>query len=603
MHSVTASVLERITERSRETRQQYLEDMAAARRDGPARAALSCSNLAHVFAASGGDKADIRQLRIPNVGIVTAYNDMLSAHQPFERYPDILREAARSLKATAQVAGGVPAMCDGITQGRAGMELSLISRDVIAMSAAIALSHDAFDAAIMLGVCDKIVPGLMIAAARFGHLPIVFVPAGPMPSGIPNPEKARVRQRYATGDATREELLEVEALSYHAAGTCTFYGTANSNQFLMEAMGLHAPGAAFVAPNTPLRDALTREGMRLATAATWLRQDYRPFAKVVDARSFVNATVALLASGGSTNHAIHLVAMARACGLLMDWEDLARLSAATPLMARVYPNGNADVNHFQAAGGTQFMIRELMNAGLMIADAQTMAGPGLSAYTLEPYLADGVLAWRPSVERSLDETVLRPAGNAFDSEGGLKLVQGNMGRAIVKVSAVPAARRAIIAPARVYDHQEALAAEFKEGKLDGLDFVAVVRFQGPRANGMPELHSLTPALGVLQDRGQRVALLTDGRMSGASGAVLAAIHVTPETVCAGPIGKVRNGDVIRIDADAGILHAQVMDETWADRPNAEVLAARVQGAGRDMFGLFRRHALSAEEGGGLELWT
>jgi phosphogluconate dehydratase len=590
-------------ERSRETRRQYLEDMAAARRDGPARAALSCANLAHVFAASGEDKGGLRQLQIPNIGVVTAYNDMLSAHQPFERYPDILREAARNLKATAQVAGGVPAMCDGVTQGRDGMELSLISRDVIAMSTAIALSHDAFDAALMLGVCDKIVPGLMIAAARFGHLPILFVPAGPMPSGIPNPEKAKVRKRYAAGEASREELLEAEAQSYHAPGTCTFYGTANSNQFLMEAMGLHVPGSAFVAPNTPLREALTREAAKLVLASCGLRGQYRPFAAMIDERSFVNATAALLASGGSTNHAIHLVAMARACGIIMDWEDLSRLSSVTPLLARVYPNGSADVNHFQAAGGTQFMIRELIKAGLMYGDAITMAAGGLSAYTYEPHLIDGALNWRPGVERSLDESVLRPASQPFDSEGGLKLVSGNLGRAIVKVSAVPPNSRSITAPVRVYDHQSALTADFKAGKLDGVDFVAVIRFQGPRANGMPELHALTPPLSVLQDRGQRVALLTDGRMSGASGAVLAAIHTTPETVCGGPLGKLRDGDVVCINAAAGLLEAQVPHEEWVKRPQAEEHADRPRGVGRDMFGLIRSHAASAEEGGGIALWT
>lgn len=599
MHPVVVEVLERIRSRSRETRAAYLEDMAAAKPDGPARAALSCANLAHVFAASGDDKSGLRQLRIPNIGIVTAYNDMLSAHQPFERFPDIIREAARAHKATAQVAGGVPAMCDGVTQGRGGMELSLFSRDVIALSAAVALTHDAFDAALMLGVCDKIVPGLVIAAARFGHLPILFAPAGPMPSGIPNPEKAKVRKRYAVGEATREELLEAEAQSYHAAGTCTFYGTANSNQFLMEAMGLHVPGAAFVAPNTPLRDALTREAVRLLVAHSPLGPSYRPFAEVIDERSFINAIVALLASGGSTNHAIHLVAMAAACGVVIDWEDLSRLSSVTPLLARVYPNGVADVNHFQAAGGTQFVIRELIALGVMIGDAETMAGPGLSAYTHEPYLADGELAWRAAPAASLDESVLRAASNPFDAEGGLRLVQGNLGRAVVKVSSVPADRRSILAPARIYDDQAALAADFNAGRLDGLDFVAVVRFQGPQANGMPELHSLTPALSVMQDRGQRVALLTDGRMSGASGAVLAAIHATPEVLTGGPLGKLRDGDPVRIDAAAGVLEAQVNAEVWADRPVAVRPPQRMQGLGREMFGLFRAHAASAEEGGGI----
>ena len=603
MHPVVVEVLERIRGRSRDSRAAYLEDMMAARQDGPARARLSCSNLAHVFAASGDDKGGLRQLRIPNIGIVTAYNDMLSAHQPFERFPELIRDAARTYKATAQVAGGVPAMCDGVTQGRGGMELSLFSRDVIALSAAVALSHDAFDAALMLGVCDKIVPGLVIAAARFGHLPILFAPAGPMPSGIPNPEKAKVRKRYAVGEATREELLEAEAQSYHAAGTCTFYGTANSNQFLMEAMGLHVPGAAFVAPNTPLREALTREAVRLLVAHSPLSGAYRPFAEVIDERSFINAMVALLASGGSTNHAIHLVAMAAACGIVIDWEDLSRLSSVTPLLARVYPNGVADVNHFQAAGGTQFVIRELISLGVLCADAMTMAGPGLSAYTQEPYLSDGRLAWREAPATTLDTSVLRPGSDPFDGEGGLRLVQGNLGRAVVKVSAVPVDRRAITVPARVYDSQEALAEDFASGKLNGIDFVAVVRFQGPQANGMPELHSLTPALSVMQDRGQRVALLTDGRMSGASGAVLAAIHATPEVLSGGPLGKLRDGDVVRIDAVAGVLEAQVSAEIWAARALPERNPERVRGLGRDMFGLFRANAASAEEGGGIFSWA
>ncbi len=603
MHPVVVEVLERIRGRSRDSRAAYLEDMMAARQDGPARARLSCSNLAHVFAASGDDKGGLRQLRIPNIGIVTAYNDMLSAHQPFERFPELIRDAARTYKATAQVAGGVPAMCDGVTQGRGGMELSLFSRDVIALSAAVALSHDAFDAALMLGVCDKIVPGLVIAAARFGHLPILFAPAGPMPSGIPNPEKAKVRKRYAVGEATREELLEAEAQSYHAAGTCTFYGTANSNQFLMEAMGLHVPGGAFVAPNTPLREALTREAVRALVAHSSLSGAYRPFAEVIDERSFINAMVALLASGGSTNHAIHLVAMASASGIVIDWEDLSRLSSVTPLLAQVYPNGVADVNHFQAAGGTQFVIRELISLGVLCADAMTMAGPGLSAYTQEPYLSDGRLAWREAPATTLDPSVLRPGSDPFDGEGGLRLVQGNLGRAVVKVSAVPVDRRAITAPARVYDSQEALAEDFATGKLNGIDFVAVVRFQGPQANGMPELHSLTPALSVLQDRGQRVALLTDGRMSGASGAVLAAIHATPEVLSGGPLGKLRDGDVVRIDAAAGVLEAQVSAEIWAARAVPRRNPERVRGLGRDMFGLFRANAASAEEGGGIFSWA
>ncbi|MGD2134219.1 MAG: phosphogluconate dehydratase, partial [Maricaulaceae bacterium] len=535
MNAAIETVRQRIEERSRNLRATYLDDMAAAKSAGPARAALSCSNLAHAFAAAEGDKEAVKELQIPNLGIVTAFNDMLSAHQPFERFPEVIKAAARTHKATAQVAGGVPAMCDGVTQGRDSMELSLFSRDVIALSAAVALSHEAFDAALMLGVCDKIAPGLFIAAARFGHLPIVFAPAGPMPSGIPNPEKAKVRKAYAAGQASRAELLEVEAASYHAPGTCTFYGTANSNQFLLEAMGLHVPGGAFVQPNTPLREAMTAEAVRLALAGSALGDDYRPFARVIDARSIVNAMVALNASGGSTNHALHLVAMARACGLIIDWNDLAEVSAVTPLLARIYPNGAADVNHFQAAGGTQLLIRELIDAGLLFPEVETAAGTGLAAYAREPFLKDGVLAWRDAPEESLDLDIVRPVADPFDAEGGLRLVSGNLGRAIVKVSAVPAECRTIEAPVRIFDDQAALTKAFEAGALDGGDLVAAVRFQGPRANGMPELHKLTPPLSVLQDRGQRVALLTDGRMSGASGAVLAAIHVTPEAADGGPL--------------------------------------------------------------------
>ncbi len=603
MHASIEAVRERIETRSRETRAQYLEDMEAARRDGPARAALSCSNLAHVMAASLDDKGDMKGLQIPNIGIVTAFNDMLSAHQPFERFPDVIKAAAREARSTAQVAGGVPAMCDGVTQGQDSMDLSLFSRDVIALSAAVSLSHEAFDSAIMLGVCDKIAPGLFIAAARFGQLPILFAPAGPMPSGIPNPEKARVRKLYAKGEATREELLEVEAASYHAPGTCTFYGTANSNQFLLEIMGLHAPGSAFVAPNTPLRDAITKETVRLAASTTHLGNDYRPFAQVIDSRSIINAIVALNASGGSTNHAMHLVAMAAACGFVIDWNDLAEVSKVTPLLARIYPNGTADVNHFQAAGGTQFVIRELIKAGLAYGDVRTGAGEGLHAYTREPYLDGDTLKWRDIPDHSLDTDILRPADDPFDDEGGLRLVRGNLGRAIVKVSAVPSDARAIEAPVRVYTDQPSLEADVKSGALDGKDVVALVRFQGPKANGMPELHKLTPHLSVLQDRGQRVALLTDGRMSGASGAVLAAIHVTPEAASGGPLAKVRDGDVIRIDAAAGVLEAKVNAEEWSRREPETLRVNRTQGVGRELFTLFRDHAADAEAGGGPLYWS
>ena len=596
LHPVVERVTARIAERSRRLRGDYLARMDAARLDGPARRELGCGNIAHAFAAAGADKAQLRNGSGGNLGIVTAYNDMLSAHQPLEQYPALVRMAARNAGGSAQVAGGVPAMCDGVTQGRAGMELSLFSRDAIAMATAISLSHAMFDGALMLGVCDKIVPGLLIGALGFGHLPAIFVPAGPMPSGIPNRQKAEVRQRYALGKASREELLDAEAASYHAPGTCTFYGTANSNQMLMEVMGLHMPGSAFVAPGTPLRDALTVAATEQALRISALGSDYRPLARTVDEKAIVNAMVGLAATGGSTNHALHLVAIARAAGLVIDWDDLDELSKATPLLARVYPNGAADVNHFHAAGGLGFVIRELIDAGLLHPDIACVHGGDLRQQALEPFLDGITLRWREPPARSLDASVLRGVAAPFDSEGGLRRLQGNLGRATVKISAVAPEFRRIEAPARIFESQDALLDAFKADQLDG-DFVAVVRGQGPRANGMPELHKLTPTLAALQDRGQRVALLTDGRMSGASGKVLAAIHVTPEAACRGPLAKLRDGDPVRIDAEAGTMEALVEAGAWAARACAKpALAGNHLGHGRELFGLMRRQVGAAEQG-------
>jgi phosphogluconate dehydratase len=604
LHPTTERVTARIAERSRRLREAYLAKIdAAIARDAPARQRLSCGNLAHAFAASGSDKDALKAGRKPNIGIVTAYNDMLSAHQPMEHYPTLIRMAARNAGGSAQVAGGVPAMCDGVTQGQIGMELSLFSRDTVALATAVSLSHETFDAALMLGVCDKIVPGLLIGALSFGHLPTLFVPAGPMPSGLPNKEKAAVRQRYADGKATREELLEAESASYHSPGTCTFYGTANSNQMLMEVMGLHLPGTAFVNPNTPLRDALTVAATEQALRITALTDNYRPIGRTVDEKAIVNAIAGLAATGGSTNHAIHLVAIARAAGLLIDWDDLDEISQVTPLLARVYPNGSADVNDFHRAGGLGFVIRELIDAGLMHGDLLCVHGGDLRQQTQVPELDGTRLIWRETAPSSGDTAILRPVAEPFDREGGLRCVQGNLGRAVVKISAVASEHRAITAPARVFASQDDLLKAFKAGALnphDGFDgnFVAVIIGQGPRANGMPELHKLTPTLGLLQDRGQRVALLTDGRMSGASGKVLAAIHVTPEAACNGAIGKLRDGDMIRIDAEAGIMQADVAAEEWAERvPRALDLAANRVGVGRELFGLMRVQVGSAEEGG------
>jgi phosphogluconate dehydratase len=600
VHPRVAEVTERVRERSRDSRAVYRGRIARLRDAGPSRARLSCGNLAHGFAACGADaKAKLAGDVVPNLAIVTAYNDMLSAHQPYERFPDLIRQAAREVGGVAQVAGGVPAMCDGVTQGQPGMELSLFSRDVIAMSAGIALSHNMFDAAVFLGICDKIVPGLLMAALAFGHLPAVFVPGGPMTSGLPNDEKARIRQLYAEGKVGRAELLEAESKSYHGPGTCTFYGTANSNQMLMEIMGLHLPGASFVNPNTPLRDALTREAAKRALALTALGNEYTPVGEVIDERAIVNGIVGLHATGGSTNHTLHLVAIARAAGIDITWDDFSDLSEVVPLLARIYPNGVADVNHFHAAGGMGFLIGELLDAGLLHEDVRTVWGTGLSGYRVEVHLdAEGEVRRSSATQSSHDRAVLRPASDSFQDTGGLKLLSGNLGRAVIKTSAVKPERHVVEAQAIVFHSQSELMDAFKAGRLDR-DFVAVVRFQGPRANGMPELHKLTPPLGVLQDRGHRVALVTDGRMSGASGKVPAAIHVTPEAESGGPIGRIRDGDVIRVDAVAGRLEALVDPDEWAARTAvAADLSGNDFGTGRELFTTFRAAAMPAEMGGG-----
>lgn len=597
LNPIVAEVTARIVERSRETRSDYLSRMDAARDSGAGRAKLSCANWAHAFAGQTiADKLTAMDGSKPNIGVVTAYNDMLSAHQPFERFPDLIRKAVREVGATAQVAGGTPAMCDGVTQGRPGMELSLFSRDVIAMSTGVALTHDAFDAAMMLGVCDKIVPGLFMGALAFGHLPIVFAPAGPMPSGIPNAEKARIRAEYAQGLVDRPTLLASEIGSYHSPGTCTFYGTANSNQMMMELGGLHLPSTAFVHPETGLRDALTAAAARRTVELA--RTGESRMADVISEKSIVNMIVALLATGGSTNHAIHLVAMARAAGVLIDWTDMDQLSSVTPLLARVYPNGSADVNAFQAAGGVAFVARELAMAGNLHTDVVTVMGQGIEAYFQEPSLVNGELVWRDGVSESLDRDILRPASDPFQKDGGLRLVQGDLGRAVIKVSAVKPENRIVEAPAAVFETQEDALQAFKDGKLFR-DVVLVLRFQGPRANGMPELHSLSPALSVIQDRGFKVAFVTDGRMSGASGKTPAAIHVSPEALAGGPLAHVRDGDIIRLDAEAGVLTTVgVLDLTA--RPLAVRSPANAHGAswgyGRDLFGAFRHVVTTAEEG-------
>ena len=591
------AVTQRIIARSRDARGRYLDRIAAAADAGPRRAHLSCGNQAHAYAAMGMDKDALATGRAPNLGIITTYNDMLSAHQPFETFPALIKDAARAAGATAQVAGGVPAMCDGVTQGQPGMELSLFSRDVIALATGVALSHNTFDSVVYLGVCDKIVPGLVIAAATFGHIPGVFLPAGPMVSGLPNDEKSKVRQQFASGEVGRDKLMEAEMASYHGPGTCTFYGTANSNQMLMEVMGLHLPGASFVNPGTPLRDALTAAGTRQALAITALGNDYRPVAEILDEKAFVNGIVGLMATGGSTNLVLHLPAMARAAGVLLELEDFDAISSATPLMAKVYPNGLADVNHFHAAGGLGYMIGELLSEGLLHPDTKTVAGDGLARYSQEPQLVDGVLGWVDGSGASLNDKILRPASDPFQLSGGLRELKGNLGHGVMKVSAVKPQHHTVEAPARVFDTQEAVKAAFKAGEFVS-DTVVVVRFQGPRANGMPELHSLTPMLAVLQDRGLKVALVTDGRMSGASGKVPSAIHVCPEAAAGGPLSRLRDGDLVRVDAASGQLDALGIDLA-AREVAAPDLSANRSGIGRELFEVFRQTVGDAKHGAGV----
>jgi len=599
MNKTLVAVTDRIRERSEGTRGRYLDGLnaLAGRKRGVER--MGCANIAHAVAAMpANDKLRIVAEKGPHLAIVTAYNDMLSAHQPYEGYPALLRDEAHRQGATAQVAGGVPAMCDGVTQGLPGMELSLFSRDTIAMGTAVALRHDVFDAALLLGICDKIVPGLLIGALHFGHLPCVFVPAGPMSSGLSNNAKAKVREQFAQGLVGREELLAAESAAYHGAGTCTFYGTANSNQMLLEAMGLHVPGAAFVHPHEPLREALTREAVRTALAITPKRR-YTPIGRLVDERAIVNAMVALLATGGSTNHLIHWVAVARSAGILIDWTDFSELSGVVPLLSRIYPNGSADVNQFQDAGGPAFVIRELLDAGLMHEDVLSVAGDSLRPFSTLPTLAAGGVAWTALPAESGDDTVVRTAAAPFSATGGLKLLDGNLGRAVIKVSAVPEDRHFVEAPVAIFSDQESMLAAFKAGELER-DVIVVVRFQGPQANGMPELHKLTPPLAVLQGKGFKVALVTDGRMSGASGKVPAAIHVSPEALMGGPLGKLREGDVVRMDAVNGHLIALVPADEWAAREQAvispELTEYNGHGLGRELFAGMRRNVKTAEEG-------
>jgi len=596
LNATIEDVTARIVARSADRRGTYLERMRAAASEGPRRAHLSCGNQAHAYAAMGGDKDRLTDERSPNLGIVTAYNDMLSAHQPFETYPDRIRAAARKVGATAQVAGGVPAMCDGVTQGQVGMELSLFSRDVIALAAGVALSHNTFDAAVYLGVCDKIVPGLVIAAGTFGYIPGVFVPAGPMVSGLPNDEKSKVRQQFAAGEIGRDKLMEAEMASYHGPGTCTFYGTANSNQMLMEFMGLHLPGASFVNPGTPLREALTEHAAQRAIAISALGNAYTPVCDVLDERAFVNGIVGLMATGGSTNLVMHLPAMARAAGVELTLEDFDAISSVVPLMAKVYPNGLADVNHFHAAGGLAYMIGELLDAGLMHENVTTVAGKGMAAYASEPKLAGDVLRWEDGPKQSQNDRILRPVSDPFQPTGGLSQMRGNLGHGMMKVSAVAPERHVIEAPARIFEDQEAVKAAFKAGEFTS-DTVVVVRFQGPKANGMPELHSLTPTLAVLQDRGLKVALVTDGRMSGASGKVPSAIHVSPEAAEGGPLAKLRDGDVIRVDATSGTLEVKAdLSGRACATPD---LSGNGHGVGRELFEVFRQSVGPATHGAGV----
>jgi phosphogluconate dehydratase len=597
MNPIIQEVTQRIIERSKDTRAAYLAKIERARKQGPLRGELSCGNLAHGFAACNkDDKSDLRSMTKANVAIISSYNDMLSAHQPYESYPQQIKDAVRSVGSVAQFAGGVPAMCDGVTQGNAGMELSLMSRDNIAMGAAIALSHNMFDATVMLGICDKIVPGLLLGGLSFGHLPTVFVPAGPMPSGLPNKEKARVRQAYAEGKVGRDELLEAESQSYHSAGTCTFYGTANSNQLVVEVMGLHLPGASFVNPGTPLRDALTKAASVQATRLTDLGENYMPIGHIVDAKAMVNGIVALLATGGSTNHTMHLVAVARAAGLIVNWDDFSDLSKATPLLTRIYPNGSADINHFTAAGGMSLLFKQLLDAGLLHNDVNTICGKGLEQYTKEPKLRDGELVWEDGPQASLDKEVLATVEQPFKPDGGLSVLEGKIGRAVMKTSALRDPNCHIKAPAVVFEDQYALDKAFQDGELNK-DCVVVVRFQGPSAIGMPELHRLTPPLGVLQDKGYKVALVTDGRMSGASGKVPAAIHLTPEAYKGGLIAKVHDGDLIELNTATGEFILHVDDAELAARePAVANLSDSHVGMGRELFAGMRASLSGAEEG-------
>ena len=589
-------ITDRITARSQASRKEYLRQVRRAGSAGPARFSLSCSNLAHGMAACGpAAKKSLASRNTPNIGIVSAYNDMLSAHQPFERYPSLIKEAASHCGATAQLAGGVPAMCDGITQGQDGMDLSLFSRDVIALSTVVALSHNMFDAALCLGICDKIVPGLLIGALAFGHLPVVFVPAGPMVSGLSNTKKSQAREAFAAGRIGREQLLQAESAAYHGAGTCTFYGTANSNQMLMEFMGLQLPGGSFVNPGTELRRALTIEAVHTVLAGSETARLCPPIGEIVSEKSIVNGIVGLLATGGSTNHTMHLVTIAAAAGVHIDWRDFADLSEVVPVVARVYPNGSADVNHFHAAGGLGYCMRQLLDAGLLHDDVETICGPGLRNFCQEPFMAQGKLAWRPAPVQSLDTGILRPAEAPFQATGGLKVLNGNLGAAIVKVSAVDPQDRAICAKARVFPSQAALKEAFDSGGLDG-DFVAVLPNQGPRANGMPELHKLTPYLSLARRNGSQAALLTDGRMSGASGSVLAAIHVTPESSAGGPIGRIRDGDRITIDANQGVLSTDADLQSRGGDRNARGRGDADVGMGRELFALFRQAVSGAEHG-------
>ena len=597
LHLKLADVTQRIADRSKDSRRTYLDKVAQAARSGPRRAHLSCGNQAHAYAAMGADKSTLLDERAPNIGIITAYNDMLSAHQPFETYPTRIKEAARALGATAQVAAGVPAMCDGVTQGQPGMELSLFSRDTIAMAAAIGLSHNTFDAAVFLGVCDKIVPGLVIAAATFGHLPAIFLPAGPMPSGISNDAKTEVRKRFADGMCDREELMAAEMASYHGPGTCTFYGTANSNQMLMEFMGLHLPGASFVPPNSDLRDALNVQGTAQVLANTQLGDTYTPTAKILDEKAWVNGIVGLMATGGSTNLVLHIPAMARAAGIIILPQDFADISEIVPLLAKVYPNGLADVNHFHAAGGLPYLISQLLNAGLLHEDVKTIMGEGLHHFSHQAVLKDGIIGYAEAPKLSLNQKILRPIQDPFQISGGLQNLKGNLGTAVVKISAVASARRLIEAPAAVYHSQAAVKNAFQSGSLNR-DVIVVVRYQGPSANGMPELHNLTPFLAILQDRGFKVALVTDGRMSGASGKVPAAIHLSPEAADGGPIAQIKDGDILRLDTLSGTLETLAVN--WQDRKIVHPdLLDNEQGMGRELFSVFRRTAGPASQGAGV----